>query len=146
LISHVRFVTSANGNIIGCGQSNVGLYPTVKADGGMICEISDDGNLMWEKYYIVKSNQFQSFFQDIDTSQFGGYILAGGYWNTVQDNWLMSTDRMGCIGPDSSGVLQPVNFEFEVNNSIATLLTYPNPRPPLHPNPGYIRPASLSCF
>jgi hypothetical protein len=118
----------------------------VKADGGMICEISDDGNLMWEKYYIVKSNQFQSFFQDIDTSQFGGYILAGGYWNTVQDNWLMSTDRMGCIGPDSSGVLQPVNFEFEVNNSIATLLTYPNPRPPLHPNPGYIRPASLSCF
>ena len=127
LISHVRFVTSANGNIVGCGQSNVGLYPTVKADGGMICEISDDGNLMWEKYYIVKSNQFQSFFQDIDTSQFGGYILAGGYWNSVQDIWLMSTDSMGCLGPDSCRVLQPVNLEFEGNNSIATLLTYPNP-------------------
>jgi hypothetical protein len=127
LAGAIRLTTTLDGHIMCCGQGNIMPYPSVAEDGGFICKFSTNGNLIWSRYYIVKQGQDQSFFLDIDTSHFGGYILAGGYWNSVQDIWLMSTDSMGCIGPDSCGVLQPVALESDFNTPIIGLLAYPNP-------------------
>jgi hypothetical protein len=127
LTGAIRLVSSLDGNIVGCGLGNVLPYPSVAEDGGFICKFSPDGDVIWSRYYIVKQGQDQSFFLDIDTSHFGGYILAGGYWNSVQDIWLMSADSVGCLGPDSCGVLQPVELASEYNKGVATLLLYPNP-------------------
>jgi hypothetical protein len=123
----IRLTSTNDSNIIACGLGNIVPFPAVAEDAGFICKISPDGDVIWSRFYLVKSGQDQSFFQDIDTSHFGGYILAGGYWNSVQDIWLMSTDSMGCIGPDSCGVLQPVELASEYNKGVATLLVYPNP-------------------
>jgi len=123
-----RFTRSSDGNIVGAGQANMHLAqkPNDGDDGGVIVKFSPDGDSLWARFYIVRPGQFQSFFQDIDTSHFGGYIVVGGYWDQVQDIWLVSTDSLGCIGDgEDCGAVQ-VTFR-DVLQAEPGLSLWPNP-------------------
>lgn len=120
----VSLFEAANGDIIGIGEDeNLGNNSRYKLN-GWIVRLSKDGDIIWERTYndTLTLNGYSHFYDGIEENN-GNLILCGSIRpirdpgiiiNT--DNWLVHTDRNGCILPscDSFQLLTKIDFPKEL--------------------------------
>lgn len=113
---------ATNGDIILVGEKESSGRVNKYVLSGWVVRIASDGKILWEKSYndTISDNGFSHFYDGLELDN-GDLVFCGsivpkrefGIFNT--DNWLVHTDRNGCILPscDSFQLLTKIDFPKE---------------------------------
>lgn len=120
-----NLMEAKNGDIILIGDSeNAGKANPYKC-GGWVVRFSPNGKIIWEKSYndTISLNGYSHFYDGLEMENgelvFCGNIipkLEGGQI-TNSDDWLVHTDRNGCILPGCDSFQLLTNLEIPIENS-----------------------------
>jgi hypothetical protein len=89
---------------------------------GWLVKTDSLGNIIWERQYTI-GNSTYSLFNDLKTTEDGGFIMCGYAMNPSQDAWVVKVDSNGCLVPGcNNDVVEILLSEGEYLQQ-----NYPNP-------------------
>lgn len=119
----INLFEASNGDIILVGEKESSGRVNKYVLSGWVVRIASDGKILWEKSYndTISINGYSHFYDGLEMEN-GDFVFCGSIkpfqeagiiYNT--DNWLVHTDRNGCILPscDSFQLLTKIDFPKE---------------------------------
>ncbi len=98
-----------NGDVIGCGYSNIPIAANDRIDVSWLYRISSDGKLLWERYFYSSTPGHlpEGYLWDLTELEDGSIAATGMKIDTTRTGsainiWLLKTDSQGCIIPGCS--------------------------------------------
>ncbi|MBK8562900.1 MAG: T9SS type A sorting domain-containing protein [Saprospiraceae bacterium] len=124
-------IKTTKGTIVGVGDLDLYDYPGLGRLGGWVFEMTQDGEMLWERYIQdISLPDKMSYFNNVIENDSGGITISGAILTPVgYDIWLLQLDSMGCFEPGCTGEVQVVGgvYSSTPEPKRMELKLYPNP-------------------